>query len=126
MASSTPPTRPRPPASSASSVPPSSSARSTPSSPSAPSRIGGCDMPHTHYPTTPDGLVLDVLIGLKAQALANLMAAGQQPPRPLLLRAQIDTASTITCIASRLVAHFSLTSFQGHTTQTVAGSIPVK
>jgi hypothetical protein len=82
-------------------------------------------MPHTHYPTTPDGLVLDVVIGIDGGSQAALVNAGQQPPRPLLLRAQIDTASTITCIAARVVTHFGLTSFQGHTTQTVAGSIPV-
>jgi hypothetical protein len=79
-------------------------------------------MPHTRYSRTADGMVLDVLVGLDGQRMAGLVAAGQPLPPPLLVRAQIDSGSTISCIATRVVAHFNLARFQGHTTQTIAGS----
>jgi hypothetical protein len=74
---------------------------------------------------TPDGLALDVMIGLNGQSIANLVAAGQLPPSPLLLHALIATGSDATCVASRVLVHFGLGSVFATTTQTISGSLPV-
>jgi hypothetical protein len=82
-------------------------------------------MPHLTLPVDPDGLVLNVMVGLPGKATAALLAAGQAIPRPLLLRGQIDNGSDITCIAARVVQHFGLPIIQTTTSHTTGGMIQV-
>jgi hypothetical protein len=82
-------------------------------------------MPHLTLSVTTDGLVLPVIIGLKAQAASTLVATGQTPPRPTTLEGLIDTASNITCIPPRLVNLFGLPPVGQTTTRGVVGTHPV-
>jgi hypothetical protein len=80
-------------------------------------------MPHATLPVTQDGYVLPVVIGLSGQDAANLVAAGQPVPRPILVQGEIDTGTNITCVASRVLNQLGLTAASsGHTAQSVSGT----
>lgn len=78
------------------------------------------------YPVSADGLALYVMIGLKGADTANLVAAGTPVPAPILARALIDTASDVTCVASAIPQRLRLAPSGQHTTQGIAGSVPVR
>jgi hypothetical protein len=80
-------------------------------------------MPHVTLPVTPDGYLLPVVIGLSGQDSADLVAAAQPVPRPVLVQGEIDTGTNITCVAARVLNQLGLTAAStGHTTQTVGGT----
>jgi hypothetical protein len=70
-------------------------------------------------------MVLPVLIGLNGQATADQLALGQKPTPPVLATALIDSASDVTCIATRIVQHLGLPLLLGTTTHSIAGSVQV-
>ncbi len=82
-------------------------------------------MPHVTLTVTPDGLTLPVVIGLTGKDSADLLAAGQLPPNPRLLRGAIDTATTITVVAASVLSQFGLKPLKSTTTQGIGGSHPV-
>jgi len=82
-------------------------------------------MPHLNFARQPDGWMLSVMIGVNGQRLAALAASGQPMPRPHLVRAVIDTGSDVTAIDPAVLSRLGLPSFQQHSTQTIAGQIPV-
>jgi hypothetical protein len=82
-------------------------------------------MPHITFPVDPDGLLLDVMVGLTGKDTVAVMAAGQPLPRPLLLRGEIDNGSNITGVAARVLQHFALVSVQRTTSHSTAGTFPV-
>lgn|SRR5262245_6143769 len=77
------------------------------------------------YPISPDGLALEVMIGLKGSDTAALVAAGLPVPAPVLARALIDTGSDVTCVAAGVFQRLRLGRGGQHTTQTVSGSLSV-
>jgi hypothetical protein len=85
-----------------------------------------CIMPHLTFKTSPDGFALDVLIGLTGKDSAGLVAKGQRIPPPMLVRALIDTGTDVTCVATRVVQHFSLAFVAQVGTQTAAGPVSRK
>ena len=82
-------------------------------------------MPHFTFPASPDGYTLEVLIGLRAQAMQALQAAGQPIPPPLRVRAILDTASDTTAVAGRVLQHFGIPFSTTVQTHTAAGPIQV-
>ena len=82
-------------------------------------------MPHLTLPTSGDGLFLNVMVGLNGKDTADLQAAGQVIPRPLLLRGQLDNGSNITCVAARVLHHFGLLPRYYTTTTTTVGGAQV-
>jgi hypothetical protein len=82
-------------------------------------------MPHANYPLSADGMLLPVLIGLNGRATAKQAASGQPLTPPVLATALIDSASDITCIATRIVQHFGLPLLQQTRTHSIAGSVQV-
>jgi hypothetical protein len=66
------------------------------------------------------------MVGVKGQTAASLIAAGQPVPRPLLIRALIDTGTDITAIAASVLTQLGLSPVQQHTTQTVSGPVSVQ
>ena len=82
-------------------------------------------MPLLTLPTTPDGYMVEVLIGLKGKATASLVSAGTPVPRPILGRGIVDPGTNMTCVASTLLQQLGLVPTRTTSTQTTGGSIPV-
>ncbi len=78
-------------------------------------------MPHVTLPVVPDGLIVEVLIGLTGKDTVALLAAGKPVLRPILLRGTIDTGSDVTCVASAILNQLGLTSILQLTSNTVGG-----
>jgi hypothetical protein len=82
-------------------------------------------MPHFTFPMSPDGPAVQGLVGLNDQKTAALVSAGQPIPRPLSVRALLDTATDLTAVDSRVVQQFGLTPVKQTKTQTAGGSVQV-
>jgi hypothetical protein len=80
-------------------------------------------MPHVTLPAVPDGLIVQVMVGLNGTGTANLLAAGKPIPTPVLLRGAIDTGTDVTCVASQVLYGFGLTPIHRVTSTTAAGVI---
>ncbi len=66
-------------------------------------------MPTLHAQLTPEGAVVDVLIGVSNPRAQALQAAGQAIPPPIHVRLLIDTGASGTCVVSGLLAPLGLT-----------------
>lgn len=55
-------------------------------------------MPHFTLQISPQGALLDAVVGVSAPRHAALVAAGQVVPNAVPIRALVDTGSSITCI----------------------------
>jgi hypothetical protein len=80
-------------------------------------------MPHFTFPITGDGCALSVLIGLGADDMHALQAAGLPIPAPVRVRAVFDSGSDKTAVALPLLQQFALIPVGRARTQTAAGSI---
>jgi hypothetical protein len=83
------------------------------------------NMPHFTFPLSPDGPAVPGLVGLNDQASAALVQAGQPIPRPISVRALIDSATDLTAIAPRVAQQLGLLADKRAKTQTAGGSVQV-
>jgi hypothetical protein len=83
-------------------------------------------MPHLTFPIDRDGLVVPGLVGFNDQATAALVQANQPVPRPLAIRALLDSGCDVTAVSPDIVSHFGLTSVHSGSSQTASGSVLVK
>lgn len=83
-------------------------------------------MPRLSYPICPDGLVVDVLVGIDQSAMLALLAKGTPIPRPIRGRGLIDTGSDITVVSATTLRHLGVPARYQTTTRTVAGLIAVQ
>jgi hypothetical protein len=75
------------------------------------------------FPVLADGLLVDVLIGLRAASMATQLAAGQPITAPVRARGAIDTGTDITIVSAAIPRRLGVpASIQG-STQTVAGPL---
>jgi hypothetical protein len=56
-------------------------------------------------PITPDGALVDVLIGLSAAALRTIRNQGKPVPPPVATRALLDPGAEVSCADSQALAH---------------------
>jgi hypothetical protein len=82
-------------------------------------------MPHFTFPLSADGPIVQGLVGLNDRDSTALVRAGQPIPRPVSIRALLDTACDRTAIAGRVAQQLGLVPLQPVQTQTAAGVIPV-
>jgi hypothetical protein len=82
-------------------------------------------MPHLTFPFQPEGLALEMIIGLNDQGTAALVQAGTSIPAPLRIRALLDTGCDVTAVAPRIFQHFGLQPVLRSSTQTASASIVV-
>jgi hypothetical protein len=83
-------------------------------------------MPHFTYPMSSDGLAVLGLVGLNHQDTATLAQAGQPIPRPVAIRALLDTANDVTAVAGGVVQQLGLGHIKWAQTQTASGSVQVR
>src|SRR5262249_29486287 len=83
----------------------------------------GVTMPHITFTIEPDGVIVRVMVGVTGKDTAALVAAGQPVPRPVLLRAAIDTGTDVTMVSSAVLNQFGLTVVSQLSSTTVGGTI---
>jgi hypothetical protein len=71
----------------------------------------------------PDGLTLDVLIGLDGGRSQDLVALGQPLPRPVRARGVLDTGSDCTAVAPRVLQALGLSPSASVQTHTAGGLV---
>src|SRR5205823_4624215 len=72
-----------------------------------------------------DGLSLSLMFGLPGSELAALVAAGQPPPAPVLVRGVVDTGNDVTSVSSHVVQGLGLPFLEQRMTQTAGGPLQV-
>ena len=77
------------------------------------------------FPFLPDGLAVDVVIGLDGATLAAQIASGQAMTPPMLTHGEIDTGSNITAVSTAILQRLGLSALYQSTTQTPAGPVAV-
>jgi len=78
-------------------------------------------MPIMTFPTSPDGLAVEVLLGLNDADRAVRQAAGLPVPLMVYARGLLDTACDATAVSPRLIQHLG-PSLQGRTSTVTAGT----
>jgi hypothetical protein len=78
----------------------------------------------THY-FTAAGVEIPILVGPSAAAISAAMASGVPVPKPILTWASVDTGSTISAVASRLLTALGSSPIRSTSTQTASGLVPV-
>jgi Aspartyl protease len=77
------------------------------------------------FPVQPDGLIVDVLVGLDRQALDDLRARGKPLPTPLTCLGALDTGSDISAMNPDLPVRLGLTPKGQTRTHTATGQVSV-
>jgi hypothetical protein len=75
------------------------------------------------YPVHADGLLVDVLIGLRGASMATQLAAGQPITAPLRARGALDTGTDITIVSAAILQRLAVPASSQGSTQTVTGSL---
>ena len=82
-------------------------------------------MPHLTFALSADGMVVPALIGLNRPATIVLAQAGQPIPRPVQVRALIDSGCDVTAVAPHVFQQLGLMPIRSSVTQTAAGAVSV-
>jgi hypothetical protein len=82
-------------------------------------------MPHLNFALSPDGMVLQAMIGLNGPDSAALIHAGQPIPSPIHVRALVDPGSDRTGVAPHVFQLLRLGPVGYGTSQTAGGSFQV-
>ncbi len=82
-------------------------------------------MPHSSFPLDKDGMIVQAMFGLNGPDTAALVQAGQPVPRPVQVRALIDSGADATTVAPHVPQRLGLTPFISGTSQTASGSVPI-
>jgi hypothetical protein len=82
-------------------------------------------MPKLTFPVLPDGLLVDVVIGLDGGTTAAQLAAGQPITRPMLACGEIDTGSSMTAVSAAILRQLGVPLQYQASTQTAAGPLAV-
>jgi hypothetical protein len=77
------------------------------------------------FPVLPDGLLVDVLIGLDRAMTVAQLTAGHPITTPLAARGEIDTGSNVTAVSPAILRRLGVPTHYQTTTQTVSGNVSV-
>jgi hypothetical protein len=80
-------------------------------------------MPHLAFPFGPEGLDLEVVIGLDADSMQMLQVSGQAVPAGRRVRALIDSGSDATAVAPAVLQALGVPPRQSVQTQTAGGVV---
>src|SRR5262249_52099963 len=78
-------------------------------------------MPKLVFPVLPDGLRVDVVIGLDRATIDSQIAAGQPITAPISTLGEVDTGSNITAVNAALIRRLGVPRQYQTTTKTAAG-----
>jgi hypothetical protein len=82
-------------------------------------------MPKLEFPVAPDGLLVDVLIGLDRATILPQLATGQPIGAPVAARGEIDTGSNVTAVSAAILQCLGVPIQYQTTTPTASGSLSV-
>ena len=82
-------------------------------------------MPGLVFPVLPDGLLVDVVIGLDRAATLAQFAAGQPLTVPIHARGEIDTGSNVSAVSGAILQGLGIPIQYQTTTQTASGILSV-
>jgi hypothetical protein len=83
-------------------------------------------MPQLVYPIDPNGLFVDVVVGLRGLTTKKLLAAGKPITAPLRARGAIDTGTDVTAVSAAILQRLGIVASYRQTTQTVSGQLNVQ
>jgi hypothetical protein len=83
-------------------------------------------MPRLVYPIDPDGLLVDVVVGLRGLTTLSRLAAGLPVSVPVRARELIDTGTDVTAVSAGLLQGLAVAPSATKTTQTVGGRLSVQ
>lgn len=83
-------------------------------------------MPRLVCPIDPNGLLVDVVVGLRGLTTSSQLAAGQPLTAPLRARGAIDTGTDVTAVSAALLQRLGVAASYQKTTQTVSGQLNVQ
>jgi hypothetical protein len=83
-------------------------------------------MPHLTFAMSPDGPALEAVVALDAKKLAPLYQAGVAVPRPVPVRALIDTGTDVTALAPGVLQRLGLAPLRTHSTLTAGGQVTIR
>jgi hypothetical protein len=83
-------------------------------------------MPAVVFPVLPDGLRVDVVIGLDRPATLAQLTAGQPVTAPVTACGEVDTGSNVTAVSTAILQRLGIPTHYQTTTQTAAGTLSVK
>jgi hypothetical protein len=84
-------------------------------------------MPRFQFRTDPDGLKLEVFVGVSRPFAAALMWAGVAVPPAWVATAEVDTGATITCVSAAVIAGLGLSVPVGRArNQTASAAVAVR
>lgn len=84
-------------------------------------------MPHLTLEFSPNGPIIDIIIGVSGPRKRALTAQGAQVPPPVQIRALVDTGASCTCIDPQILSGLNLSRTgvtQMHSTTTGATPVP--
>ncbi len=82
-------------------------------------------MPRLAFPVLPDGLLVDVLIGLDGATVVAQLAAGTPMTPPVWARGEIDTGSNMTAVSQAILQRLGVPIQYQTTTRTASGVLAV-
>lgn len=77
------------------------------------------------FPVSADGLIVPVVVGVGASAMATCLATGQPIPAPVTCKGLIDTGCTVTAVRTPILQQLPLLPKITTSTQTAGGSVQV-
>jgi hypothetical protein len=77
------------------------------------------------FPFGPGGLITPAYVGLTSTDLAAALVSGASPPLVMQVRAMIDTGTTVTAVASRVLSSLNVPAGPLVETTTAAGLVRV-
>lgn len=77
------------------------------------------------FPVTADGLAVPVWVGLDADRIAGLVAAGRPVPGPIQVRGIVDTGANVTGVAAWVLRQLGISAATTASTTTAGGVMPV-
>ena len=83
-------------------------------------------MPRLVFPVDPNGLLVDVVVGLRGLTTAHRLATGQPITAPLQARGAIDTGTDVTAVSAALRQRLGIPASYRKTTQTAGGALGVQ
>jgi hypothetical protein len=83
-------------------------------------------MPKLVFPVLPDGLLVDVLIGVDGDTTVAQLTSGQPITVPVRARGEIDTGSNVTAVSSSILQRLGIPIQDQATTLTASGNLLVR